>query len=90
MSVEMLAIVWHGLLLLLQVTLLLAPPPPCLGKARSLIGVLGAEAATAVVLLVGNGPISSWHPMSIGIEFGRLKREEDECQVDFHVYRVSV
>ena len=59
MSVEMLAVVWHGLLLLLQVTLLLAPPPPCLGKARSLIGVLGAEAATAVVLEVAQFPVGT-------------------------------
>ena len=52
---EILAIVWHGLLLLLQVALLLPPPPPGLGKARSLIGVLGAETAAADVLLVGSG-----------------------------------
>ena len=30
------------------------------------------------------------HPMSMGIEFGGLKMEEEECQVDLHVYRISV
>ena len=28
--------------------------------------------------------------MIMGIEFGGLKREEEECQVDLHVYRISV